>query len=423
MPALICVFEDTHYEQLLPLVYTRPVYKLRCGISSLQEKIARRYPKAPISLHCRPYLAECWQLRNPKTQYNEISGNECLLINGRVIAHAGFEKLVPLKSTGDIVYVNGDSIVAVHLSGENLKRLQSQVHRPLSVADFDWVPKREVEAEMVSYPWDVVHRNGKEIERDFSDMTKGRKGKSIKGKIHKSAQLLNKSNIFIDEGTIVKPNVVIDAEEGPVYIGKNVKIFPQATLIGPLSIGDGSWIKAGAQIYENTSIGPKCKIGGEVEASIFHGYSNKQHSGFIGHSYIGAWVNLGADTNNSDLKNNYSNVKVQIGTEQIDTGLQFVGLTMGDHSKSSINSMFNTGAVVGVSSNVFGNDFPPKYVPSFSWGAATESASTYNVDRAIDVARRVMARRKVEMTSAEEKLFKAIFDMTSPERKRRGMQG
>jgi UDP-N-acetylglucosamine diphosphorylase/glucosamine-1-phosphate N-acetyltransferase len=164
-----------------------------------------------------------------------------------------------------------------------------------------------------------------------------------------------------------------------------------------------------------------CKVGGEVEESIIHGYSNKQHAGFLGHAYIGAWVNLGADTNNSDLKNNYGKVTVQIGNQLVDTGLQFVGLTMGDHSKSAINSMFNTGTVVGVSSNIFGSGFPPKYVPSFSWGAAGETFTTFSIDRAIEVARRMMARRKIELTATEEKLFRKIFELTSPERKRQGM--
>ena len=421
MPAHICIFEDAQYDRLLPLVFTRPVYTLRCGIGSLQDKITCRYPKASLSLHVRSYLAEYWRTRNPRVLVNDIRGDECLFINGRVVARAGFEKLVPLKSKGDIVYVQGETVVAANLSGANVKRLRDRLQKPLSPADFDGIPRREIEADMISYPWDLVQRNGKEIERDFTDLVKAQKGKKIKGKIHKGVQVLNKSNIIIDEGAVIKPGTVLDAENGPIYIGKNVRVFPQATLIGPLSVGDGSSIKVGAQIYENTTIGPMCKIGGEVEASIFQGYSNKQHAGFIGHSYIGAWVNLGAGTNNSDLKNNYGKVKVQIGNEQVDTGLQFVGLTMGDHSKSSIHTMFNTGTVVGVSSNIFGNDFPAKFVPSFAWGAAGEKTSTYHVDRAIEVARRVMARRKVDMTQAEEQLFRTIFDMTAAERKRRGM--
>jgi UDP-N-acetylglucosamine diphosphorylase/glucosamine-1-phosphate N-acetyltransferase len=163
------------------------------------------------------------------------------------------------------------------------------------------------------------------------------------------------------------------------------------------------------------------KVGGEVEGSIIHGYSNKQHGGFLGHAYLGAWVNLGADTNNSDLKSNYGNVRVTVGDEHIDTGMQFVGLTMADHSKSAINSMFNTGTVIGASCNIFGDGFPPKYVPSFSWGAAGETFTTFSADKAIEVARRVMLRRGITLTSAEEVLFQKIFELTSDERRQGGM--
>jgi UDP-N-acetylglucosamine diphosphorylase/glucosamine-1-phosphate N-acetyltransferase len=421
MNAMICIFEDSSVDRLLPLVYFRPVYNLRCGILSLKEKIIRRYPKASVSLHCRTYLADYVRLRNPGTPVNDIPNSACLFINGRVVVHEQFEKQIPLHSKTDMVYTHNGEVVAARVSGTNLKRLRERLGKPLSLADFDGMPAQEVEAEMISYSWNLVHRNGAELKRDFVEIMKQRRGKRLKGKLYKGVQLLNTSEIFIDEGATIKPGVVLDAEDGPIYIGRNVRVFPHATLIGPLYVGDGSWIKVGAQIYENTTIGPMCKVGGEVEESIIHGYSNKQHAGFLGHAYIGAWVNIGADTNNSDLKNNYGTVKVHVGNQQIDTGLQFVGLTMGDHSKSAINSMFNTGTVVGVSSNIFGSGFPPKYVPSFSWGAAGETFTTFGIDRAIDVARRMMARRKIELTMTEEKLFRSIFEMTSSERKRLGM--
>jgi UDP-N-acetylglucosamine diphosphorylase/glucosamine-1-phosphate N-acetyltransferase len=239
--------------------------------------------------------------------------------------------------------------------------------------------------------------------------------------VSKGVHLLGRSDIYIGEGARVSPGVVLDAEEGPIYIGKQARVFPQATIIGPVSVGEKSWIKVGAQIYEHTSIGPLSKVGGEVEGTIIHGYSNKQHGGFLGHAYVGAWVNLGADTNNSDLKNNYGNVRVTMGDKQIDTGMQFVGLTMGDHSKSAINSMFNTGTVVGASSNIFGSGFPPKYVPSFSWGAAGETFTTFSVDKAIEVAKRVMSRRGITLGAVEDGLFRTIFELTSDERRRRGM--
>jgi UDP-N-acetylglucosamine diphosphorylase/glucosamine-1-phosphate N-acetyltransferase len=181
-------------------------------------------------------------------------------------------------------------------------------------------------------------------------------------------------------------------------------------------------IKVGAKIYENTSIGPVCKVGGEVEGSVIHSFSNKQHDGFLGHAYLGMWVNLGADTNNSDLKNNYGSVKLVIDGETVDSGSTFMGLVMGDHSKSAINSMFNTGTVVGVSSNVFGSGFPPKSVPSFTWGGA-EGLKTYELERALEVARRVMGRRKMVLSPAEEKVLRVVFDLTKKERGPAGTAG
>jgi UDP-N-acetylglucosamine diphosphorylase/glucosamine-1-phosphate N-acetyltransferase len=208
---------------------------------------------------------------------------------------------------------------------------------------------------------------------------------------------------------------VLDAEDGPIFIDEGATIMANASLQGPLFVGAKSTIKMGAKIYEGTSIGPVCKVGGEVEESIFHAYSNKQHEGFLGHAYLGEWVNLGADTNNSDLKNNYGTVRVHIDGKTIDSGLLFVGLFMGDHAKSGINTMFNTGTVVGVMSNVFGADYPDKLVPSFAWGGAA-SCETYACEKALQVARRVMARRNRELTKAQEAVLRQVFELTAHER-------
>jgi len=196
-----------------------------------------------------------------------------------------------------------------------------------------------------------------------------------------------------------------------------VTVFPNATIEGPAFVGDDSRIKIGAKIYQGTTIGEVCKVGGEVEASIIHSHSNKQHDGFLGHSYLGQWVNLGADTNNSDLKNNYGTVKVYVEGEMVDTGSLFVGLMMGDHSKSGINTMFNTGTVVGVMCNVYGAGFPPKFIPSYTWGGAQELIE-YELDKALDTARRVMARRDVQLTQAQEEMLRAVFELTRPLREK-----
>ncbi|MDP2365630.1 MAG: transferase, partial [Ignavibacteria bacterium] len=196
-------------------------------------------------------------------------------------------------------------------------------------------------------------------------------------------------------------------------------LYPNAVIEGPCFIGESSKIKSGAAIYENVSIGKVCKVGGEVEQSIFMDYSNKQHAGFIGHSYIGSWVNLGADTNNSDLKNNYSKIKVKLSSKEVDTGSQFIGLMIGDHSKSAINTMFNTGTVVGFSCNIFAAGFPEKYIPSFTWGG-DDLSTVYDIKKAIETAIVVTSRRKIDFEKKDELMFNTIFGLTKTDREKRG---
>ena len=221
---------------------------------------------------------------------------------------------------------------------------------------------------------------------------------------------MGEENVFLADSARIMPGVVIDAESGPVWIDDHVQIMPQAVLEGPLSIGKNSIIKVGAKIYENTTIGPVCKVGGEVEQSIFQSYSNKQHDGFLGHSYLGSWINLGADTNNSDLKNNYSSISVILNKQKIETGKRFLGTIIGDHSKTAINTMINTGSIIGVCCNIFGGDFPPKYIPSFSWGGSA-GLQDYHFDKAIEVAQIVMERRNIIFTDNHLKLFKAVREV------------
>ncbi len=420
MSSHICLFEDIYYSRLLPLVYFRPTFNLRCGIFSLKEKVQHAFPDASVSLHCRSYLADYMRLRNPGHDVNEISGKECLFINGRAIVDEKFVKAIQMSGGPDIVYVMNESVVAAHVSGKKLQMLKSHMNRLLSISDFDGMTVRQVSVTMINYPWDLVKHNGDQIRYDYSLLAPV-KGKKKISKTFPGTHLLNAKDITIGPGSVIKPGVVIDAEQGPVYIGRNVQIMPFSSIIGPAYIGDGSIVKVGAKIYHDCSIGPVCKVGGEVESTIMHSYSNKQHDGFLGHSYLGAWVNCGAGTVTSDLKSNYSSVKVSVNGEPIDSGMQFVGVTIGDHSKTAINSTFNTGTVIGVSSNVFGTGFPPKYVPSFSWGAAGETFTTYNIEKAIAVARKVMERRNIELSDFEETLFKKIFELTSDERKKQGM--
>ena len=404
----ICIFEDEHFSRLYPLTLTRPVFDLRCGISLLREKVARRFPGSRSHFFCRDYLAEVVRESAPGVLVNKPPSDACLFINGRFI----FADKLPTLGSQEMVWKCSGEVAGAQLAGTRSAALAQQKDGVLRSSLFDNLPVQEIAGTFIHYPWDLVHHNPRQIKDDFSFFDRGGQ---ISGKIYPNVTLLEEKNIYIAAGARIKPGAVLDAEDGPIYIDEGATIMANASLQGPIFVGPRSTIKMGAKIYEGTSIGEVCKVGGEVEETIIHSYSNKQHDGFIGHSYFGQWVNIGADSNNSDLKNNYGNVRVAINGEMVDTGLMFVGLIMGDHSKSGINTMFNTGTVVGVMSNVFGSGYPDKFIPSFSWGGI-ESTETYDLEKALEVGRRVMARRKITLSPAQEKMLRRVFEMTAKER-------
>lgn len=387
-PKNICIFEDDQFFTLFPLTYLRPVFELRCGAVTLAERIRRFFPNSDILYQCRDYLAPLLTENSAAIRVNQMVNDDCLFINGSVLCDQALVNTV-LQNT-DCTFTYNNKTIAFW------NKLTTS--------------KKEIDVRCIRYPWDLIKLNAEALKDDFEFTSK-----KIHGRLYDGVHLIQPENISIGADSKIKPGAVLDAEHGPIIIGNGVTIMPNAVIEGPCYVGDHSIIKAGAKIYEGTSIGPTCKAGGEVEASIIHGYSNKQHDGFLGHSYIAEWCNLGADTNTSDLKNNYSSVKVTINGETYDSGLLFVGLIMGDHSKSGINTMFNTGTVVGISSNIFGAGFPLKYIPSFSW-ADGANTTEYRMGKAIDVARTVMARRKVTLTPAYQTLLQYIFEMTSHER-------
>ncbi len=406
--ANLCIFEDNGYAKLLPMAYTRPVYDLKCGMNSLRDKIATAYPGAKLYLHCREYLAEVLSQEDPGIPVNVAPEGSTLFVNGRALADEEFSGKIPLEG-GNEVFTKGNVLVAARVTAPSGVDLSA----PIGPEQFSGNISR-ADVELISYIWDLVHHNSDILTGEC--ISSGKLG-TVEGKVYDGVHIIEKANVYIAKGASVKPGVVLDAEGGPIFIDEGAKVFPNAVIEGPAYIGKKSQIKIGAKIYEGTTIGEVSKIGGEVEESIVHSYSNKQHDGFLGHSYIGMWVNLGADTNNSDLKNNYGNVRVYVDGESVDSGTMFVGLTIADHSKSGINTMFNTGTVVGVCCNVFGSGFPQKYIPSFSWGG-TDSLATYRLDKALEVAERVMGRRDIELTDAMRKLLLKVFDLTEEERER-----
>ena len=415
----ICIFEDKNYINLEPLIYSRPVYQLVCGITTLKEKILRSFPGRKYSLHCRTYLRDVLQQEFPKTLINKIADDECLFINGRILSDINLSKLFTSKE--DKLFLSGNVVVAAKLSGERLSYFKDKMPEVFGAENFFGLPTQQLKIKFVNYVWDLINNNGKEIKKDYVYLTgKGMAvKKGLKRKVHAGVHFVNKKEVFIANGVEIKPGCVIDASGGPVYIDKGALLYPNVVIEGPVYIGERTKIKSAATIYENVSIGKVCKVGGEVEDMIMMAYSNKQHAGFIGNSYIGSWVNLGAGTSNSDLKNNYSTITVAVNGKEIDSGVQFLGMIMGDHSKSAINTMFNTGTVVGFACNVFGAGFPTKEISSFSWGGS-EGFITHKVERCIGTARKVLERRSIKMSAADEDLFREIFNLTRESRMKKG---
>ncbi|MEQ8811545.1 MAG: putative sugar nucleotidyl transferase, partial [Imperialibacter sp.] len=268
----------------------------------------------------------------------------------------------------------------------------------------------ESEVHLIDRPWRIFQWNGVQIRSDFDLVTAGRISEDIADPF---TRVYNRENVFIEPGASIK-SAIINAETGPVYIGKNAQIMEGAMIRGPFAMGEHSIIGMGAAIRENTTVGPYCKVAGEVSNAVFFGNSNKGHDGYLGNAVLGEWCNLGADTNASNLKNNYANVKVWSFADEafVDSGLQFCGLLMGDHSKCGINTMFNTGTVVGVSANIFGGGFPKSFVPSFAWGGS-EGFATYRIEQALDTALRVLERRKLPLDETERAILMEVFERSA----------
>ena len=266
------------------------------------------------------------------------------------------------------------------------------------------------EARLLSFPWQIIEENPAAIEDDFAKSPF--RGQSEESIVYPGVRMVNEESIILGEGAVIKPGAVLDASNGPIIINDGTTVMSNSVLIGPVYVGRNSLIKAGSKILEGTSIGDVCKVGGEVDETIFASYSNKQHDGFIGHSYLGEWVNIGAGTNNSDLKNNYSAVRMWCAGAMHETGRQFMGLIMGDHSKTGIGTNFNSGTVVGFNCNIYGAELPPKFVPSFSWGSGAD-LTEYQLEKAVLTAQVVMERRDVRFEDAYRQYFQKIHELSN----------
>jgi len=372
---------DSNRSNFYPLSYTRPISEFRIGILTIKEKWTHYYKN--ISTKTEDYLVSKYPIRKQK---------ENLWIDASVLPSKELKTELDSLRNGEVLESNGKIIAFKNLnySFKNLNKINTSIL-----------------VNSIENIWDIFSDNGREIEADFKLLTKARKSQ----KISDTNTVIGK-HIFIEKGAKISCSI-LNAENGPIYIGKNTEIMEGAIIRGPFAMGENAVLKMGAKIYGPTTLGPHCKVGGEVNNSVFFGYSSKAHDGFLGNSVIGEWCNLGADTNNSNLKNNYTEIKLwNYEMERFKkTGLQFCGLIMGDHSKCGINTMFNTGTVIGVSANIFGSGFPRNFVPSFSWGGAS-GFQVYKLPKVFEVASKVFERRKLDFDENEQNILSEVYDMT-----------
>ncbi|MEE3149094.1 MAG: GlmU family protein [Bacteroidota bacterium] len=387
------LFDGPSRKKLLPFTYTRPVADLRIGILTIREKWEKHLGSTTSTI-TEEYLSE---------KFPMVEFEENVMINASYIpTEVLVEQVLDLQENQALF--DGDDIIAFYT-----KDTQEEI-------DFDTYEQLEVTVEgvfKIENNWDIFSKNHEAIQLDYDLITEGR----ISSEIPKGVQTLHAENIFIEEGA--KLNFcTLNASAGPIYIGKDAEIMEGALIRGPFALCEHAAVKMGAKIYTGTTIGPYCKVGGEVTNSVLMAYSNKGHDGYLGNSVLGEWCNIGADSNNSNLKNNYEEVRLwDYETEGFaKTGLQFCGLMMGDHSKCGINTMFNTGTVIGVSVNIFGTGFPRNFVPSFSWGGAS-GFTTYKTNKAFQTAKLVMERRNIPFDEQEAAILEHVFEESAKYRR------
>lgn len=411
----ILIYEDSGYKNLFPLNMLRASYEIRCGANSILERVESiAGKKSEIVLHCRNILSE-YLKESFDRKINFISKDDYLLLNGRVVFTDKSIKQFISHRQGNTVFKTKAGVIAAFIPRENFQMLKSKVENPDDNIFGDGffedktfekiILKDEFNAKVINHPWDsidyILHGG---LETDFDYFKRlNRRFKSVR----KEKNFINPERISISKKVKIYPGVVLDASEGDIFIDEKTFIEPFTFIKGPVYIGKNCLVKSGAKIYGPVVIGEKSKVAGEIAESVFHSFVNKQHDGFVGHSYICPFVNLGAGTVTSDLKNNYSKIRMKSGNEEINSGMQFLGSIIGDHSKTSINTMLNTGSIIGIFANIFGAGFPEKEIKSFSWCNAGSDSKRYDIDKAINTAKIVMDRRGISMSKAYEKLVRS----------------
>jgi len=420
---IVALFEDEDYENFLPLTYTRPVFECKSGMFTLLERAQRLYQESKFLLFTRNYLAPTLKKRVSHS-VNEADSidNEVLLINGALVMKEEAKRLIEKKLGKNVLMMQKERIALAHLSEDVARDYADELCKPLTSLTLKKLFKKckTLEASnlpLLTYPWDLVNKNAELIKKDYSILAKKESEGTMDSKVTVYG---NEKDVYVGKGSFIEAHVTLDAREGPIFIGEETSVHAGSRISGPTYIGDKTIIPSGL-IREGCSVGDFCHIGGELEETIIQSYTNKYHTGFIGHSYIGEWVNIGAATTNSDLKNTYGTVQVVTKGKNVDTGQTKVGCFIGDHAKTSIGTQIYTGKKVGVASHVYG--FVTNDVPSFTiWSECLrlKPVELY-LQSAIETQKRVLSRRGVEQTKEEIELLKKLFKITVQERKKAGV--
>jgi len=390
----IILFDDSVRENFLPLTFTRPVAEIRIGILTIREKWEHAL-EGKVSFITQDYLSDKYEINIEEDNF---------VINGSVLPSAQLKRLILQLEPNQALLENGD-LIATRLSRQQFHFLMEEEE----LEELHGFELEDTEYMRIKNTWEIFSKNDEALQADFEMITKGRTSQPLS----ETNRVIGDHPIFLEEGAKVE-FATLNTTKGPIYVGKNAEIMEGGLVRGPLAMCNNSLLKLGAKVYGATTLGPHCKIGGEVSNIVAFGYSSKGHDGYLGNSVLGEWCNLGADTNSSNLKNNYADVRLwNYPSERfLNTGLTFCGLIMGDHSKCGINSMFNTGTVVGVFANIFGSGFPRNFVPSYSWGGAG-GYSTYKFSKACEVAEKVMARRNIELNEKDKSILESVFEITT----------
>lgn len=379
--------QEQSWKNLLPLTYTRPVSEIRIGILTIKEKW-----DLELNTVCS-YLTKSYL--NHKFPLKEETNS--LFINGSLCPNTSLRNEIK-KLKPQQVLLKNNVILALVGTSKDLNAIHA-------------IEKIEFSGEVLAVKnvWDIFQKNGDALKLDFELLTKNKKSQALSNSV---TVIGDKNLVFLEEGAKAEA-CILNTTAGPIYLAKDAEIMEGSVVRGPFSLGEHSALKLSTKVYGPTTIGPHCKVGGEVNNSVIFGYTNKAHDGFLGNSVIAEWCNLGADTNNSNLKNNYGNVKLfnYAQSKMVDSGLQFCGLIMGDHSKSGINTMFNTGTVVGVAANIYGGGFPETHIPSFSWGGS-EGFEIYRLEKLFETAEKVFERRSLKFNTTEKEILTSVFNQT-----------